>query len=219
MTSTATSIDQAARKHLFPSLLILPVTFAAFYFLPQLLDKTAGYLTAFAIYWVFCLLHGLRLKSGAMAKLYTWPEMGKQNLLLVLLCFMPVMGAFSAAFLVAYPYLDLSIYFILAAAALVNGFIEEFYWRGAFISRYKQNFFFAFLVPTALFGFWHISVYAAYGIAYQGGFWPLVGGAFFMGIIWGYTAFKQQRVLVPTIAHILANFFAFSNLIAENWLR
>ena len=218
MPSLSTPAGTLENRSLLPSLLLLPVMFAAFYFLPQFLGKTAGYLASFVVYWLYCLVHGMRLKRGSMTDFYSWPVMQKQNLLLVLLCFIPVLGAFSASFLVAYDQLNLSLYFILAAAALVNGFVEEFYWRGAFISRYKNDFRYAFLIPAILFGLWHISVYAAYGIVYQGGFWPLVGGAFFMGLIWGYTAYRQQKILVPTIAHILANFFAFSNLLVENWV-
>lgn len=218
MRSTQTvATPSAGKKAFLPSLLILPLTFAAFYFLPQYLGKTAGYLSSFAFYWIYCLVHGLQLKRGSMLGLYTFPKLRGRGLLFVLLCFIPVIGAFSASFLRAYPQLSPELYLILAAAALVNGFVEEFYWRGAFISRYKQDFRYAFLIPALLFGLWHISVYAAYGVAYQGGFMPLVGGAFFMGILWGYTAYKQQRILAPTIAHILTNFFAFSNLIVENW--
>lgn len=204
---------------MLPSFLILPITFACFYFLPQMLGKTAGYLASFTIYWLYCLLHGQQLKVGSMASLYKWPSLKGIDIVLILLCFMPVIGAFSAAFLLAFPYLSLELYLLLVVAALVNGFVEEYYWRGAFVSRYKKQFRYAFLIPAILFGLWHISVYAAYGIEYQGGFMPLVGGAFFMGLIWGYTAYRQQRILVPTIAHMLTNFFAFSNLIVENWVR
>lgn len=219
MSYTETAADSHLSKTLLPSLLILPVTFAAFYLLPQFLGKTAGYLSSFALYWIFCLIHGSMLKQGSMAKLYALPKFTRQNLFWSLLCFIPMFGAFMASFTLAFSYLTPILYIILAIGALINGFVEEFYWRGAFISRYKQNIQLAYLLPTVLFGLWHISVYMAYGVQYQGGFWPLVGGALFMGALWGYTAYKQQRVLVVTLAHILTNFFAFSNLVVENWLK
>ncbi|MBF8962561.1 CPBP family intramembrane metalloprotease [Pontibacter sp. FD36] len=211
--------DVSQKRLLLPGFLLLPVTFAAFYFLPQLLGKTAGYLASFVLYWSWCIVHGLVLKKGDVVKRYSWPPHTSTNILWAVLCFLPVIGAFTAAFLVAYPFLSPELYLMLALAALTNGFVEEFYWRGAYTSRYGQNKLYAFVLPTLLFGLWHISVYAAYGISYQGGFLPLVGGAFFMGLIWGYTAFRQQRILIPTLAHILTNFFAFSNLIVENWIR
>lgn len=215
LTSTGTGTG----KHAFISLMILPVTFLSFYFLPQYLGKTFGYLFSFVIYWVYCLLHGWRLKRGPVADLYRRPRPGRQQGVLSLLCFVPAAGAFFAAFLLAYRQLSPAAYAVLIAAALVNGTIEEFYWRGAFTSRYRGNTRWALAFPTVLFGLWHVSVYVAYGITYQGGFAPLVGGAFFMGALWGYASLKQGSILVPAAAHVLTNFLAFSNLIYENWIR
>ena len=200
-------------------LLLLPVMMAAFHFLPQVMGKTAGYLASFGIYWLFCLLHGLKLKGNNLATLYAWKPLKRQNIFLLTLCFVPAVGAFLGAFLKAYGQLHFTLYLVLVAAALFNGFVEEFYWRGAFISRYRQDIRWAFVFPTTLFGLWHITVYAAYGITYQGGWAPLIGGAFVLGSVWGYTAYKEQGVLVPTLAHILTNFFAFSNLLVENWIK
>lgn len=209
----------AVSRNTFISFLLIPLTLVSFYLLPQLIGKTAGYLGSFAIYWLFCLLHGFRLKGGSVAKLYTFPALNKQNILLTVLCFIPAIGAFTASFSQAYSSLNASLYLLLISAALFNGFVEEFYWRSAFISRYKKDIRLAYFLPTVLFGLWHISVYVAYGVEYQGGFLPLVGGAFFMGIIWGYTAYRQQRTLIPTLAHVLTNFFAFSYLLVENWIK
>ena len=219
MQQSSLTLANKSIRPLLPSLFILPVTFVAFYFLPQLLGKATGYIASFILYWSICWGHGLYLKRGSVKSLYKWPVPNRLNIILSGLCFIPVIGAFSAAYLLAYPYLNLTLYFILAVAALVNGVTEEFYWRGAFISRYKNDLQLAYIVPTLLFGLWHISVYVAHGVHYQGGFWPLVGGAFFMGMLWGYTAFRQQRILIVTLAHILANFFAFSNLLVDNWIK
>ncbi len=204
---------------LLPGFLLLPVTLASFYFLPQLLGKTTGYLAAFVLYWAWCVVHGLYLGKGEIKTLYRLPPRTGIHLLWSVLCFLPAIGAFTAAFLVAQPFLGGWLYLILGAAALVNGSVEEFYWRGGYVSRFGQSKVYAFLLPTLLFGLWHISVYVAYGINYQGGFWPLVGGAFFMGLLWGYTAFRQQGILVTSLAHVLTNFFAFSNLLVQNFLE
>ena len=52
---------------------------------------------------------------------------------------------------------------------------------------------------------------------YQGGVASLVGGAFFMGVLWGLVAYKTRSIKVVTIANIIADFFAFTGLIYENW--
>lgn len=207
------------KKNLFISFLILPFTLLCFYFLPVLAGKTVGYLLSFTFYWLYCLIHGSLIKRGNMLSLYSLPPLKRQNILLTILCFVPATGAFVASFSQVYEELNTSLYLILLLAACINGFVEEFYWRGAFISRYKENTLRAFVFPALLFGCWHISVYVAPGVEYQGGFWPLVGGAFFMGLIWGLTALLQQRILIPTLAHVLTNFFAFSGLIVDNWVK
>jgi membrane protease YdiL (CAAX protease family) len=52
---------------------------------------------------------------------------------------------------------------------------------------------------------------------YQGGFAALVGGAALMGFIWGFVAYKTKSLRAVTIAHVAANFFAFSAMIYDNW--
>ena len=57
----------------------------------------------------------------------------------------------------------------------------------------------------------------AKGVLYHGGALALVGGAGIMGIIWGYVIFKTKNIKVTIMAHILTNFFAFTQLIYINW--
>lgn len=56
----------------------------------------------------------------------------------------------------------------------------------------------------------------AKGVVYQGGFVSLVGGSFFMGILWRWVAYKTKSIKIVTVAHIITNFFAFTGLIFEN---
>lgn len=54
-------------------------------------------------------------------------------------------------------------------------------------------------------------------MVYQGGFLSLVGGAFFMGLLWGWVSYKTKSIKIVTIAHIITNFFSFTGMIFENW--
>lgn len=40
-----------------------------------------------------------------------------------------------------------------------------------------------------------------------------------LGAIWGWVAYKQQSIFMTTLSDVLVNFFAFSELIADNWLH
>ncbi len=77
--------------------------------------------------------------------------------------------------------------------------------------------FFAYIYPTIMFSCWHIALALAQGMVYTGGGLALIGGASFMGFLWGIVAFKTKSIKYTTIAHVLTNCFAFSGLIYENW--
>lgn len=208
---------QQDRGHFIATVLLLPMTLACFSMLPRTLGLAPGYLAAFVTYWTYCLAHGWRLKQSPLRPLYRTPARDRRNVLLSLLCFVPATGAFVVAFLPAASKLSAMLWLVLIVAALTNGVVEEFYWRAAFISRYGRSATRALLVPTVLFGLWHVSLLAAPGVEYHGGALALVGGSSVMGLLWGYTAFSQQRVLVPTLAHVLTNFFAFAGLLVDNF--
>lgn len=40
---------------------------------------------------------------------------------------------------------------------------------------------------------------------------------FFMGLLWGWVAYKTKSIKFVTVAHIITNFSAFTGLIFENW--
>lgn len=211
------SIYSPIDPHLVISLLIVPLTLFCFMLLPILLGLWKGYLLSFGVYWFFCLLHGSKLKVGSMKALYRLPSFNNRSAITYLLCFMPALGAFIVSFLPAVKHFSPLLLVLVMLASLINGFVEEYYWRATFLSRYRQQIRRAYLIPAGLFGLWHISVWAAPGMLYQGGFAALVGGACFMGLLWGYVAYRHQQVLMVTIAHILTNFFAFTGLVADNF--
>ena len=68
-----------------------------------------------------------------------------------------------------------------------------------------------------MFSGWHIALTLIRGMVYTGGNIALLAGASFMGVLWGFIAYKTKSVRYTTVAHIITNFFAFSGLIYENW--
>ncbi len=64
---------------------------------------------------------------------------------------------------------------------------------------FNKNILLAYVYPTIFFGIWHISLYFAKGMVYQGGFPSLVGGAFFMGLLWGWVVYKTE--FIKTVEH------------------
>lgn len=81
----------------------------------------------------------------------------------------------------------------------------------------EDNLLLSYIIPTVIFTSWHIALTFANGISYHGGVMALVGGAGFMGAIWGLVLYKTRNIKIVIIAHICANLCAFSQLICHNF--
>lgn len=193
-------------------------------FLTDRIGKTSGFIMGFCMYWfVFCLPISLYSANGIgeLKKMYAQKPNGPtaKRLLYYLLALIPCIGTFFAVFqkiaFLAGPWV-IGLAFLFA---LINGWIEELFWRGCFNQSFKNNIVLAYIYPTIFFGIWHVGVYFAKGMEYQGGFASLVGGSFLMGLLWGGVAYKTKSIQVVTAAHILTNFFAFTGLIYQNWFQ
>lgn len=187
-------------------------------FLTNIIGKTAGYIIGFCIYWfVFCVPFSLYI---GLKKIYCHKsDIGKaESNVLKSIAFLPCIATF---FVVIKEFATIAGFKVLIIAllfAITNGTFEEMFWRGAFNRAFNNKIFLAYIYPTIFFGIWHIALYYAEGIEYQGGFASLVGGSFFMGLLWGWVAYKTKSIKAITIAHILTNFFAFTGMIFENWI-
>ncbi len=101
------------------------------------------------------------------------------------------------------------------AAAAVNGFLEEFFWRGAFLAQAGGRDWFLGL-GVALFGLWHVPLALAEGVRYEGGPAALIGGALALGAFWMVLARRTGRIGWPVLAHIFTNAATFQGLILMN---
>ncbi len=191
-------------------------------FLTNKIGKTSGYILGFCIYWfAFCLPFSLYSCNGFsdLKEIYCQKSNVKkaERNVLNLIAFMPCIATFFVVFREFAPIAGFKVLTIALLFALINGTLEEMFWRGVFNKVFNNKIFLAYIYPTIFFGIWHIALYYAKGIEYQGGFASLVGGSFFMGLLWGLVAYKTKSIKVITVAHIITNFFAFTGMIFENW--
>jgi len=195
-------------------LIIVPV-------LTSILGKTLGYITGFCIYWfILCLPVTIYASSGLVGLKEIYNQRTKipkiKRITYYFIASIPCIATFSVVFkgfalMAGFQVLTLALLF-----ALINGTIEEMFWRGVY-NKVFNNIYLAYIYPSVFFGIWHIALFYAKGMEYQGGFASLVGGATFMGLLWGLVAYKTKDIKVVTVAHIITNFFAFTGLIFENW--
>lgn len=175
------------------------------------------------IYWVFFCIPSIifitKGKKHELIKIYT-PKttMSKRKLSIYnLTAFLPVLPVCVIAFIPVIKAESTAPIIIAFFYAIFNGFIEELFWRGLFNKVFDDNIIFAFIYPTVMFSGWHIALILVKGMVYTGGNIALLAGASFMGVLWGFIAYKTKSVRYTTVAHIITNFFAFSGLIYENW--
>ncbi len=186
-------------------------------------NKALAYILTSLVYWcVFCLPLSFYFLGGygAVRNVYAKPVSqtpAKARRVLNLLAFMPCLGTLFAVFIPNIAALPIQALGLALLYAVLNGAIEELFWRGVFIKIFPEDILKGYLLPTIFFGLWHIALYTLKGMRYQDGFAALVGGATLMGALWGWVAYRTKSIRTVTAAHIVANFFAFSGMIYENW--
>lgn len=191
-------------------------------FLTANMGKTAGYVTGFCIYWfLFCLPVSVYCSGGflRLREIYRQKSniTARMKTIYYFIALIPCIATFFAVFKNIAPIAGLQVLILALVFGMINGTLEEMFWRGIFNKIFNDHLIWAYLYPSLFFGIWHIALFSAKGIVYQGGAGSLVGGSLFMGLLWGLAAYKTKSVKIVTAAHIITNFFAFTGLIYQNW--
>jgi len=204
------------RVLLFSSFFVLPVMMLIFFITTELFGAINGYLVGLTIYWCYCAIFILILSDKSQfLKIFRLRLNSKRELMYYSLAFFPIIGV---AYVNFFPYLKqitFQIFLLVAITSIINGVIEEIYWRGLYLIEFEANTIIGLWLSTFLFSTWHISIYFISNINF-GGFIPLVFGAAFMGLVWAYCSRKLQSIMPVIIAHILVNIFAFTGLYIKN---
>ena len=212
-------MESKNRTLLVSSLILLPFTFGWFQLTTLFLGTKWGYVTGFLGYWAYCLFIAWRISDGDwnyFKSLWDRQRRTKYGTWIGLAAFFPAVGVFFISFLPNVARLSFSAGALLIGMVVVNGFIEELYWRGLYLLEYPNNAWIGFLLSWLLFGAWHISLWFARGILYKDGFLALVGGSYGLGLLWTWVARSNGNLRAVIPAHILANLFAFTALFVDN---
>jgi uncharacterized protein len=204
---------------LVSSLILLPFTFGLFQLTTTFLGPKWGYVTGFLGYWAYCLVTAWLLSGSEwnyFKNMWTRERANKYTKWISLAAFIPVFGVFFVSFLPNISKLSLSAGALLIFTVVLNGTIEEIYWRGLYLLEYPDDARIGFFLSLLLFGAWHVSLWFARGIVYKDGFLALVGGAYGLGLIWTWVARSNGNLRAVVPAHILTNLFAFTALFVDN---
>lgn len=190
----------------------LAVIAALFVLVPRLtaIDGRSGYLLSLAFYWIgFCIpviaLHVWNRDGGRLfSEKLAWRDWWIPGLLLV-----QVIAIGLVALVPHTSILTTHGAMLAAAIAIINGSLEEAAWRGGFMMRFADKPRLGFWLGWVLFTAWHVPLALSHGIAFDGGWIALVGGAALLGLLWSWIAWRTGSVFWVSIAHVLTNTLTF----------
>jgi CAAX protease family protein len=197
------------------SIVLIATMFVLVPWLTKTMGPSAGYLTVFFIYWFgFCLPLGFLFQGqGAIQRLglsvsdARWVPWA----VAVQVALIVVVSYHLAPKTVTWVSIGLAVIF-----GTVNGFLEEFFWRGAYLAQGQGEPRFQAL-GLVLFSLWHVPLTLAHGVTYEGGTFALIGGAIGLGFFWTLIAYQTGRIGWAIISHALTNIATFVGLIATNF--
>ena len=200
--------DRRLRRRQVAALAAPPALIASTYLVFQLLvgwlGERWGYLGGFLFVWLFwCVgfsLWALGPSGVAAVVRDARPRLPSPQLLWLILLVLPVAGAFATVLLPVLPRATLGVIALAWLIAVVNATVEELFWRGVYIRLFPGRLIAGWLYPAALFALWHVSPTSIRGSAAM-----LVGGAAYLGLVYGWVAYRTGTIRYTIPAHILLN--------------
>jgi membrane protease YdiL (CAAX protease family) len=205
------------------ALLALPLVLipsAAFLFtsLSKRLGKEQGYLLGFLFYWIiWCLIVPLSLlgKDSFLALFADkTPLFSGQNwpaaVLFVVIALVSLI-MYSKSFIKA----PFALILVAIPAATINGLCEELLWRGMYVKVFPNNIWLAILFPAIGFALWHLAPQQVFSDKSKMAF---VTSAFFLGLAYGWIAYKTGSAKWTAISHSLNGITALSGMVGPSIL-
>jgi membrane protease YdiL (CAAX protease family) len=197
---------------------LIPIAAFAFKGSSEKLGKETGYLLGFLFYWtVWCVFVPLIL-------------LGKDEFLSIFVDKTPLLSGpnWLAAFIwilitlvtfIMYGknFIQAPITLILIAfpLATINGICEELLWRGLYVRAFPGNFWLGIIFPAIGFALWHL---APRQIFSDGGKFGFILSTFFLGLAFGFIAYKTGSAKWTAISHSLNGILALSGMLAPSIL-
>lgn len=198
-------------------LVLLLTTYLAFQEFVTWLGFKAGYFAGFAFYWaVWGLLFPLWALGGqGLRTLFrdVRPRLGKPGWVGAVLLALPPLLAGLTVFPAKLPQATPLVVLVSFVLALVNGTLEEVLWRGAYIKAFSDRVGLGYLYPSLGFALWHLAPQAVHPIAMPGGVAAFIAGALFLGLCWGWVAWRTGSIRWTVVSHVFTDFLGLGALV------
>ncbi len=200
---------------LMPVVLIISASFV-FYLSSRSFGKEIGYLTGFLFYWlVWCLLIPLMLLGKNILFLFKdkKPLLIKKNWWIIILLLSTIISPMFMYFIPEVSNKPMVVILLSIPLALMNGFFEELFWRGLYVSFFPQNFLMGVIYPSLFFSIWHIVPQLSISSENPAVF---VISTIPLGITYGLVAYVTKSAKWSAVSHGISGILAFSGLLAES---
>ena len=206
-----------------PGLFAMPVvlllsTWLVFRLSTIWIGKEPGYLLGFLFYWiVWCLIVPLiYLGKDGFLSLFVdqTPLLSRSNWLATI-----IWALITLVTLVMYGknffHAPISLILLAIPLATINGICEELLWRGLYVRAFPDNIWLAILFPAIGFALWHL---APQQIFSDGNKFAFILSTFFLGLVYGWIAYKTGSAKWTAISHSLNGIIALGGAIAPSIL-
>jgi membrane protease YdiL (CAAX protease family) len=109
----------------------------------------------------------------------------------------------------------LTLILVAIPLATINGICEELLWRGLYVRAFPDNFWLAILFPSIGFAFWHLAPQQVFS---SGNKWAFILSTFFLGLAYGFIAYKTGSAKWTAISHSINGILALGGAIAPSIL-
>ena len=182
------------------------------------LGKKAGYLLGFLFYWtVWCVfVPMIYLGKDRFLSLFVdkAPLLSRPNWLAAVLwtlITLVTLVVYGKSFIQT----PLTLILVAIPAAVINGICEELLWRGLYVRAFPGNFWLAVILPAIGFALWHLVPLQIFS---NGNKLAFVLSTFFLGLAYGFIAYKTGSAKWTAISHSLNGILALSGMIAPSIL-
>jgi membrane protease YdiL (CAAX protease family) len=199
----------ATRSFLIAPIVLIIATYAVFRLLiPAAGERTASF-AGFAFYW---LVGGIALpvaligRDGVAALFERRPVRRdlRFTIALILLA-LPVAFGFLFAFPAILPFASGATLAGLAAYAVVNGTLEEIFWRGTFARRFPSNPWLGVIYPAVIFSLWQLVPWAVFPSLLHVPAFIVLGVALPVGLLYNWVAWRTGSIHWTVLSHVLTN--------------
>ena len=200
----------AARRALLiaPPVVVLAM-FGVFQIATILLGVELGRMAGYIVYWLVC---GVTIpvlvvgRHGIVDFLRRTPRLRALTgwMVAALLAVPPIVG-FLFVFPTLFPTSGERIIFAVAVYAIVNGTLEEVFWRGLFARAFAHDAVRGFVYPAVMFALWQLVPLSLYPTWRPIDTLAVFGAGLFLGMLYGWLAWRTGTIRWTVLSHVLTN--------------